>query len=223
MNQEMGNLIVFTGPSGVGKGTVVKELFKNIDKLVFSVSVTTREKRDGEVEGKNYFFRSLEEFGELIQNDRLLEWAEFVGNRYGTPKDFVFEKLKLGLDVFLEIEVQGALQVKEKFPEALMIFLLPPSLEELEMRLRKRNTETEEKIQLRLTKAKDEMKYLNDFDFSVVNDSALKASLEVRDIILKHRAEKKSFSEIFAEEELKNLQSQSEYLNHVGFPHKLSP
>jgi len=207
MNQEMGNLIVFTGPSGVGKGTVVKELFKNIDKLVFSVSVTTREKREGELEGKNYFFRSLEEFSELIKNDRLLEWAEFVGNRYGTPKDFVFEKLKLGLDVFLEIEVQGALQVKEKFPEALMIFLLPPSLEELEMRLRKRNTETEEKIQLRLAKAKDEMKYLNDFDFSVVNDSALKASLELRDIILRHRSQKKSFSETFINDSYKTISS----------------
>jgi len=207
MNQEMGNLIVFTGPSGVGKGTVVKELFKNIDKLVFSVSVTTREKREGELEGKNYFFRSLEEFSELIKNDRLLEWAEFVGNRYGTPKDFVFEKLKLGLDVFLKIEVQGALQVKEKFPEALMIFLLPPSLEELEMRLRKRNTETEEKIQLRLAKAKDEMKYLNDFDFSVVNDSALKASLELRDIILRHRSQKKSFSETFINDSYKTISS----------------
>lgn len=207
MNQEMGNLIVFTGPSGVGKGTVVKELFKNIDKLVFSVSVTTREKREGELEGKNYFFRSLEEFSELIKNDRLLEWAEFVGNRYGTPKDFVFEKLKLGLDVFLEIEVQGALQVKEKFPEALMIFLLPPSLEELEMRLRKRNTETEEKIQLRLAKAKDEMKYLNDFDFSVINDSALKASLELRDIILRHRSQKKSFSETFINDGYKTISS----------------
>jgi guanylate kinase len=188
----MGNLIVFTGPSGVGKGTVVKELFQNLDNLIFSVSVTTREKRSGEEEGKNYFFRTNREFDELIQADKLLEWAEFVGNKYGTPKDFVFEKLKNGTDVFLEIEVQGALQVKEKFPEALMIFLLPPSIDELEARLRKRATEPEEKILLRLAKARDEMKYINDFDFSVINDSAKRAGKELREIILNRRVEKKN-------------------------------
>ena len=192
MNSKMGNLIVFTGPSGVGKGTVVKELFQNLDNLIFSVSVTTREKRSGEEEGKNYFFRTNREFDELIQADKLLEWAEFVGNKYGTPKDFVFEKLKNGTDVFLEIEVQGALQVKEKFPEALMIFLLPPSIDELEARLRKRATEPEEKILLRLAKARDEMKYINDFDFSVINDSAERAGKELREIILSRRIEKKN-------------------------------
>ena len=192
MNSTMGNLIVFTGPSGVGKGTVVKELFQNLDNLIFSVSVTTREKRNGEEEGKNYFFRTNHEFDELIQADKLLEWAEFVGNKYGTPKDFVFEKLKNGTDVFLEIEVQGALQVKEKFPEALMIFLLPPSIDELEARLRKRATEPEEKILLRLAKARDEMKYINDFDFSVINDSAQRAGKELREIILNRRIEKKN-------------------------------
>ena len=192
MNSKMGNLIVFTGPSGVGKGTVVKELFENLDNLIFSVSVTTREKRSGEEEGKNYFFRTNREFDELIQADKLLEWAEFVGNKYGTPKDFVFEKLKNGTDVFLEIEVQGALQVKEKFPEALMIFLLPPSIDELEARLRKRATEPEEKILLRLAKARDEMKYINDFDFSVINDSAERAGKELREIILNRRIEKKN-------------------------------
>jgi len=192
MNSTMGNLIVFTGPSGVGKGTVVKELFQNLDNLIFSVSVTTREKRSGEEEGKNYFFRTNREFDELIQADKLLEWAEFVGNKYGTPKDFVFEKLKNGTDIFLEIEVQGALQVKEKFPEALMIFLLPPSIDELEARLRKRATEPEEKILLRLAKARDEMKYINDFDFSVINDSAERAGKELREIILNRRIEKKN-------------------------------
>ena len=192
MNSTMGNLIVFTGPSGVGKGTVVKQLFQNLDNLIFSVSVTTREKRSGEEEGKNYFFRTNREFDELIQADKLLEWAEFVGNKYGTPKDFVFEKLKNGTDVFLEIEVQGALQVKEKFPEALMIFLLPPSIDELEARLRKRATEPEEKILLRLAKARDEMKYINDFDFSVINDSAKRAGKELREIILNRRIEKKN-------------------------------
>jgi guanylate kinase len=204
----MGNLIVFTGPSGVGKGTVVKELFQNLDNLIFSVSVTTREKRSGEEDGKNYFFRTNHEFDELIQADKLLEWAEFVGNKYGTPKDFVFEKLKDGTDVFLEIEVQGALQVKEKFPEALMIFLLPPSIDELEARLRKRATEPEEKILLRLAKARDEMKYINDFDFSVTNDSAQRAGKELREIILNRRIEKKNLLINGYERPIPNVQFQ---------------
>jgi guanylate kinase len=208
MNSTMGNLIVFTGPSGVGKGTVVKELFKNLDNLIFSVSVTTREKRSGEEDGKNYFFRTNHEFDELIQADKLLEWAEFVGNKYGTPKDFVFEKLKDGTDVFLEIEVQGALQVKEKFPEALMIFLLPPSIDELEARLRKRATEPEEKILLRLAKARDEMKYINDFDFSVINDSAQRAGKELREIILSRRIEKKNLLINGYERPIPNVQFQ---------------
>jgi guanylate kinase len=208
MNSKMGNLIVFTGPSGVGKGTVVKELFQNLDNLIFSVSVTTREKRSGEEEGKNYFFRTNHEFDELIQADKLLEWAEFVGNKYGTPKDFVFEKLKNGTDVFLEIEVQGALQVKEKFPEALMIFLLPPSIDELEARLRKRATEPEEKILLRLAKARDEMKYINDFDFSVINDSAQRAGKELREIILSRRVEKKNLLINDYDRQIPNVQFQ---------------
>ncbi|MFZ4084620.1 MAG: guanylate kinase [Vampirovibrionia bacterium] len=208
MNSKMGNLIVFTGPSGVGKGTVVKELFRNLDNLIFSVSVTTREKRSGEEEGKNYFFRTNHEFDELIQADKLLEWAEFVGNKYGTPKDFVFEKLKNGTDVFLEIEVQGALQVKEKFPEALMIFLLPPSIDELEARLRKRATEPEEKILLRLAKARDEMKYINDFDFSVINDSAQRAGKELREIILSRRVEKKNLLINDYDRQIPNVQFQ---------------
>ena len=208
MNSTMGNLIVFTGPSGVGKGTVVKELFQNLDNLIFSVSVTTREKRSGEEDGKNYFFRTNHEFDELIQADKLLEWAEFVGNKYGTPKDFVFEKLKDGTDVFLEIEVQGALQVKEKFPEALMIFLLPPSIDELEARLRKRATEPEEKILLRLAKARDEMKYINDFDFSVTNDSAQRAGKELREIILNRRIEKKNLLINGYERPIPNVQFQ---------------
>lgn len=208
MNSTMGNLIVFTGPSGVGKGTVVKQLFQNLDNLIFSVSVTTREKRSGEEEGKNYFFRTNREFDELIQADKLLEWAEFVGNKYGTPKDFVFEKLKNGTDVFLEIEVQGALQVKEKFPEALMIFLLPPSIDELEARLRKRATEPEEKILLRLAKARDEMKYINDFDFSVINDSAQRAGKELREIILSRRIEKKNLLINGYERQIPNVQFQ---------------
>lgn len=191
MARSVGNLIVFTGPSGVGKGTIVRELFKEVDNLGFSVSVTTREKRQGEEEGKNYFFRTHEEFNELIEKDRLLEWAEFVGNKYGTPKDFVFEKLKSGYDVLLEIEVQGAIQVKDKFSDAVMIFLVPPSLSELEHRLRNRNTETDKKIKLRLSKAKDEMQQTELFDHIVINDDAIRAAKEVKNLILSLRGEKK--------------------------------
>ncbi|NQY79764.1 MAG: guanylate kinase [Candidatus Caenarcaniphilales bacterium] len=191
MESGVGNLIVFTGPSGVGKGTIVRELFKEVDKLGFSVSVTTREKRAGEEDGKNYFFRTHEEFDELIEKDRLLEWAEFVGNKYGTPKDFVFEKLKSGNDVLLEIEVQGAIQVKEKFPDAVMIFLVPPSLNELEARLRKRNTETDEKIKLRLAKAKEEMQHTEFFEYIVINDDAMRAAKDVKNVILSLRGKKK--------------------------------
>ncbi len=191
MESGLGNLIVFTGPSGVGKGTIVRELFKEVDKLGFSVSVTTREKRKGEEEGKNYFFRTHDEFDELIEKDRLLEWAEFVGNKYGTPKDFVFEKLKSGVDVLLEIEVQGAIQVKEKFRDAVMIFIVRPSLNELEARLRKRNTETDEKIKLRLAKAKDEMQHTEFFEYIVINDDAMRAAKEVKNVILSLRGKKK--------------------------------
>lgn len=206
MESGVGNLIVFTGPSGVGKGTIVRELFKEVDKLGFSVSVTTREQRPGEEEGKNYFFRTHEEFDELIEKDRLLEWAEFVGNKYGTPKDFVFQKLKSGVDVLLEIEVQGAIQVKEKFPEAVMIFLVPPSLNELETRLRKRNTESNEKIKLRLAKAKEEMQHTEFFEYIVINDDAMRAAKEVKNVILSLRGKKKIpvdlLSEILTESEV---------------------
>ncbi|MCH2228527.1 MAG: guanylate kinase [Candidatus Caenarcaniphilales bacterium] len=197
---------MFTGPSGVGKGTIVRELFKEVDKLGFSVSVTTREQRPGEEEGKNYFFRTHEEFDELIEKDRLLEWAEFVGNKYGTPKDFVFQKLKSGVDVLLEIEVQGAIQVKEKFPEAVMIFLVPPNLNELETRLRKRNTESNEKIKLRLAKAKEEMQHTEFFEYIVINDDAMRAAKEVKNVILSLRGKKKIpvdlLSEILTESEV---------------------
>lgn len=206
MESGVGNLIVFTGPSGVGKGTIVRELFKEVDKLGFSVSVTTREQRPGEEEGKNYFFRTHEEFDELIEKDRLLEWAEFVGNKYGTPKDFVFQKLKSGVDVLLEIEVQGAIQVKEKFPEAVMIFLVPPNLNELETRLRKRNTESNEKIKLRLAKAKEEMQHTEFFEYIVINDDAMRAAKEVKNVILSLRGKKKIpvdlLSEILTESEV---------------------
>lgn len=187
LKKTKGSLIVFTGPSGVGKGTIVKELFKDIDNLEFSISVTTRPRREEEKDGINYFFKTRDEFEKLIKNDQLLEYAEFVGNYYGTPRDFVEAKLNNGKDVFLVIEVQGALQIKKKFPEAVMIFLLPPSFDELEDRLRKRRTEDEKTVQKRLSKAKSEMNQTKEFNYVVINDEVHHAADLVRSIILAER------------------------------------
>lgn len=187
MLSQKNNLIIFTGPSGVGKGTIVKEVFAELKNIEFSISCTTREIRPGEKDGINYFFKTREEFENMIKEDALLEWAEFVGNYYGTPKDFVFDTLESGNDVFLEIEVQGALQVMEKYPEALSIFLVPPSIDELESRLRTRGTEAEEILQKRLTKAREEMKFVSKFDYIVTNDNLEKAVESVKALILAAR------------------------------------
>lgn len=183
-----GNLIVFTGPSGVGKGTVVQKVREDLPEINFSISATTRTIRPGEKEGLNYFYKTREEFESLIRQDELLEWAEFVGNYYGTPKDFVEKLLSEGKDVLLEIEVQGALQIKEKYPDAIMIFLLPPSYEELENRLRNRATEDEETIQKRLGKAQEEMDKTKEFKYYIVNDTVESAVNLLESIIMAERA-----------------------------------
>ncbi len=178
-------LIVFTGPSGVGKGTIVKKLFSEPavkNNVIFSVSATTRAQRAGEQEGVNYFFKSRDDFEKMISEGALLEWAEFVGNYYGTPKRFVDETLSSGKSVFLEIEVQGALQIMEKFPQALTLFLMPPSFAELERRLRERGTEADEILEKRLNKARDEMKQAHRFGFKIVNDNLDHAVAELRAI-----------------------------------------
>ena len=189
MSNTKNNLIIFTGPSGVGKGTIVKQVFSDLEDIEFSISATTREIRPGEKDGVSYFFKTKEEFEKMREADELLEWAEFVGNYYGTPKDFVMQTLESGKDVFLEIEVQGALQVMEKYPEALSIFLIPPSLEELEARLRARATETEDVLQKRLSKAKEEMSFTEKFDHVVINDDLDKAVDSVKEIILNARTD----------------------------------
>jgi guanylate kinase len=181
------NLIIFTGPSGVGKGTIVKQVFADLKNIEFSISCTTREIRPGETDGVNYFFKTREQFEKMIKDDALLEWADFVGNYYGTPKDFVMNTLEAGSDVFLEIEVQGALQVMKKFPEAVSIFLVPPSLDELEARLRTRATEPEDILQKRLAKAREEMKFVDKFDYIVTNDDLDKAVESVKALIMAAR------------------------------------
>lgn len=178
-----GHLVVIAGPSGTGKGTVVRRLLDTIPDLVLSVSVTTRKPRPAEVDGVDYRFVSDEEFDRLVAEERLLEWAEIVGHRSGTPKAPVEEVLASGRDVLLEIDVQGAGWVRRRSPEAVLIFLQPPSLEELERRLRSRGTETEEKLRVRLARAEVEMGERGNFDHVVVNDDVDRAAAEVAAIL----------------------------------------
>ncbi|RNB79293.1 guanylate kinase [Brevibacillus panacihumi] len=167
---DRGLLLILSGPAGVGKGTVCKALRERMPDLVYSVSATTRQPRPGEVEGVNYFFKSKEEFRRMIEQDELLEWAEYVGNYYGTPRAFVDSMLASGRDVILEIEVQGALQVKEKFPQGTFLFLAPPDLEVLENRIIGRGTESEETIRKRMEVARAEIELMDHYDYVVVND-----------------------------------------------------
>ena len=181
---ERGLLIVFSGPSGVGKGTVRQEIFSTPDhKFEYSVSMTTRQKRPGEGDGVDDFFRTREEFEELIKNGQMLEYAEYVGNYYGTPLTYVNETLDKGIDVFLEIEVQGALQVKKKVPDGVFIFLTPPDLDELKDRLVGRGTDSEEVIRQRIERAKEEIALMREYDYAVVNDEVPLAAERVKRII----------------------------------------
>lgn len=182
-----GNLFVVTGPSGVGKGTVRARLLEAVPGIKRSVSVTTREKRVGEVEGIDYIFKTPEQFHEMRHNNELMEWAEFAGGLYGTPRGWVEDELRDGTDVLLEIEVQGAKQIRERFPSAVLIFLSPPSLEALAARLTGRATETPEKIALRLNKASVEMTQKHLFHFEVVNENIDEAVNSLMHIIYAER------------------------------------
>jgi guanylate kinase len=165
-----GKLIVLTGPSGVGKGTLVQSLLRRHPELCFSVSMTTRSPRPGEVEGKHYYFTNRPEFERMVTEGELLEWAEFAGNYYGTPRRSVERQIDEGKWVLLEIELEGARQIHQTFPDALRIFILPPSLVELEQRLRDRGQDSEDAIQRRLHRAQVEINAANEFDVQVVND-----------------------------------------------------
>ena len=176
-------LFVISGSSGVGKGTVIKQLLSNHDDLKLSISYTTRSPRNGEEHGINYFFVSKEDFKTAVDNNEFLEWAEFSGNCYGTKKSFVLNSLKNGEHVLLEIDTQGALQIKEKMPEAILIFIAPPSYDELVARLRGRKTESEEAIQKRLDFVKTEKENSKYFDYIVINDTVENAVKKISDII----------------------------------------
>lgn len=183
MSSKKGLLFVISGPSGAGKGTVLKELFKLDSSLSYSVSATTRVPRDAEIEGINYYFLTRENFCKMINEGQLLEYTEFCGNFYGTPLETVENKLNNGIDVILEIEVNGAKQVKNKRPESILVFIMPPSVDELKNRLIGRNTETKDKIKQRLKEAETEMRQVAKYDYLVVNDTVERAADELLDII----------------------------------------
>ena len=179
-----GLLIVLSGPSGVGKGTVRAAIFsKGEQKFVYSISATTRQPRTGETDGVDYFFKTREEFEQMIQNKQLLEYAEYVGNYYGTPLEYVENTLAKGRDVFLEIDVQGAIQVRELMPEGVFIFLTPPDLNELESRIVNRGTDSDEVIAKRMKTAREELELMKYYDYSVVNDTVDNAVQKIEAII----------------------------------------
>ena len=180
-----GKLFIVSGPSGVGKGTVCRLALERDNNVVISVSVTERLPRAGEVDGVNYYFIDNFQFDEMIEKDSLLEWAQYGKYRYGTPRDKVYQALYDGKNVILEIDVQGGLQVKEKEPKAVLIFVMPPDFEVLQQRLRGRGTENEEQIQTRLKRAEEELAYRDSYDYVMVNDKLDTAAEELLKIINK--------------------------------------
>ncbi len=178
-----GIVVVVSGFSGAGKGTLMKKMITEYDEYALSVSMTTRQPREGEVDGREYFFTTHENFERLIGESMFIEHARYCDNYYGTPRMFVDEKLAEGKNVLLEIEVQGALQVRDMYPDAALLFVTPPSVEELENRLRSRGTETEEKIQQRLARAKEEAKFIDRYDYLLINDDLDRCKEEMHRII----------------------------------------
>lgn len=182
-----GLLIVVSGPSGCGKGTILEELKKRRD-FYYSVSATTRAPRDGEIDGIHYHFKTIDEFEKLMENDGMIEYAKYCDNYYGTPRKEVIDKLNQGKDVILEIEVQGALNVRKSYPEAVLIFILPPSLKELRRRLNKRGTETEERIEKRIAKATEEINTAVKYDYVIINSNLIQAVNELDSIIISEKS-----------------------------------
>ncbi len=195
MEESHGLLIVLSGPSGAGKGTLCRELLCQMPDLRYSVSMTTRSPRPGEVEGVHYYFRTRNEFESMLASNELLESAEFCDNYYGTPIFAVEQAIQAGLDVILEIEIQGALQIKKRFPQGIFTFIVPPSLDVLSERIHKRGTETEEVIQKRLATAIQELEYVSEYDYVVINDEVPVAVNKLKSILIaeKCRVKRKPF------------------------------
>ncbi|MEG6615232.1 guanylate kinase [Peptococcaceae bacterium 1198_IL3148] len=189
-----GLLVVLSGPSGAGKGTICQGLVKQAEEISLSVSVTTRPPRPGEEHGKNYFFIARDEFEEMVKDDQLIEWAQVYDNCYGTPKKWVEDKLANGEDVLLEIDIQGALQIKERFPECVLIFVVPPSINELQARLIGRGTDGSDVIAKRLRCVEGELQKIPQYDFIVVNDTLEEAINQVKAIIIAEKCRPKRFN-----------------------------
>ena len=189
MNKHRGKIFAFSAPSGAGKTTILKQVLKDYPEIVFSVSATTRKKRSDEVNGREYFFISEDEFKKRIENGEFIEWEKFYDYYYGTLKSFVNQNLEDGKSVFLELDVNGALNIKKLYPDSVLIFIAPPSFDELIMRLKKRNTETEEDLKKRIKRAKMELSLKNKFDYFVVNNYLDKAVSEVKKIVENNKKE----------------------------------
>ncbi|GAB6137501.1 guanylate kinase [Halanaerobaculum tunisiense] len=187
MANKEGNLIILSGPSGVGKGTVLDALLEKYDDIYYSISATTRRPREGEIDGEDYFFMSPDQFETQVNQEEFLEWAKVHNNYYGTPKNYVQNKLQAGSDVILEIDIQGAQQVKERFKGGVFIFLAPPSLEELKKRISRRGTESKEAMETRLQNAQEELAEKEKYDYLVVNDKLAEAVEKIKAIIIAER------------------------------------
>lgn len=207
-HKERGSLIVVSGPSGSGKGTVIQEFLKHNDKAWLSISCTSRNPRPGDVPNESYFFISREEFEERIELGEFLEYAEYNGNYYGTPKEHIEEKLKKGIDVILEIEVQGALKVKESVPEAICIFIMPPTMKELKKRLVGRGTESKDKVLERFKTAYKEINQIANYNYVVTNDTIEQASQKISAILLSEKCRVDRIEQVYLaneEEEIHEL------------------
>ena len=210
MINKKGLLLVVSGPSGTGKGTICKDIVAKHEDINLSISATTRNPRVGEVEGKSYFFKTKEEFEAMVDRGEFLEHAMIYDNYYGTPKKAIFDELDMCRDVILEIEMQGAMQIKEVYPQAVFIFVLPPSLQELRNRIVGRGTETEEQIEKRFNSAYDEIKLLGDYDYFIFNNIVEKSSEEILNILEVEKNKvsryKKDILDMF-EKEIKNVKT----------------
>ena len=189
---DKGVLLIVSGLSGAGKGTICKRIMEKYPDYELSISATTRDPRPGEVDGREYFFITKEEFEDRIKNGQLLEYAKYVDNYYGTPKDWVLAQMYQGKNVILEIELQGAFQVRDQIPEAVLIFIMPPDMEELERRLRGRGSETEEQIKKRLLRAMEEIEYVDQYDYVIVNEEVEKSVEMLHTIVLNIKEENKT-------------------------------
>lgn len=183
MSHKKGILIVVSGFSGAGKGTLMKRLLESYDNYALSISATTRAPRQGETDGREYFFKTVDEFEKMIAQDELIEYAKYVNNYYGTPKDYVMKQLEAGKDVILEIEIQGALKVKEKYPDTLLLFVTPPNAKTLRERLVGRGTETEEVIDSRMKRAAEEAEGVEAYDYLIINDDLETCVVDMHHVI----------------------------------------